>query len=229
VSDFDFEPVRGLPENLPQGEQMLWQGAPDWRAIAGQVFHIRLIAAYFGLMIVWRIATAFTGEVPPLQAAIGALWLAGLAGLCCGILAFLAWATARTTVYTLTSERLVMRIGIALPITFNIPFGKIESAAARIGADGVGDIPLTLIKGEKIAYAALWPHVRPWRMKRPEPMLRAIPNADAVAETLARALAAAASRPEARSAAVSSTEVRSFRPASAEAAPEARQRVVRIA
>ena len=26
--DFDFEPVRGLPQVLPKGERMLWQGAP---------------------------------------------------------------------------------------------------------------------------------------------------------------------------------------------------------
>ena len=27
--DFHFEPVRGLPEALPPGELILWQGSPD--------------------------------------------------------------------------------------------------------------------------------------------------------------------------------------------------------
>ena len=26
--DFKFEPVRGLPEALPEGEHILWQGSP---------------------------------------------------------------------------------------------------------------------------------------------------------------------------------------------------------
>ena len=29
--DFDFEPVRGLPQVLPEGERLLWQGAPRWQ------------------------------------------------------------------------------------------------------------------------------------------------------------------------------------------------------
>jgi Bacterial PH domain len=228
VSDFDFEPMRGLPERLPQGERMLWQGAPDWRAIARRVFHIRIVAAYFAVLACWRMLSALDGHTSALQSAIGILWLAGLAGLCCGILALLAFATARTTVYTLTSERLVMRYGIALPMTLNIPYRKVEAAAARIGADGVGDIPLTLMQGEKIAYAVLWPHARPWRMKRPEPMLRGIPDAEQVANTLSLALAAATSRPDARVEAVPPPDARSFRPAP-EVAPAQPRQLIRIA
>ncbi|HBB55427.1 MAG TPA: phosphopantetheine adenylyltransferase, partial [Hyphomonadaceae bacterium] len=29
TKEFDFEPVRGLPEALPAGEAILWQGAPS--------------------------------------------------------------------------------------------------------------------------------------------------------------------------------------------------------
>ncbi|MGA2129178.1 MAG: PH domain-containing protein, partial [Xanthobacteraceae bacterium] len=45
----------------------------------------------------------------------------------------------------------------------------------------------------------LWPHVRPWHVARPQPMLRAVPDALRVAETLARAmvLAAESAEPEA--------------------------------
>ena len=32
---------------------------------------------------------------------------------------------ARATVYTITTRRLVMRIGVALPTTFNLPFKQI--------------------------------------------------------------------------------------------------------
>ena len=36
--DFAFEPVRGLPAELPRGERLIWQGAPDWRLLAIQAF-----------------------------------------------------------------------------------------------------------------------------------------------------------------------------------------------
>jgi len=58
-------------------------------------------------------------------------------------------------------------------------------------ADGTGDIPLTMIGADRIAYLNLWPHARPWRIARPEPMLRAIPDAARVGEILSGALATA--------------------------------------
>lgn len=229
--DFAFEPVRGLPERLPPGEKMLWQGAPDWKAIAKTVFHIRFIAAYFAVMVGWQVVTAFYDGQPFVEAAMGVVWMTALAGLCCGILAFLAWAIARTTVYTLTSERLVMRIGVALPMTLNIPYSKIASAAAAVGPDGIGNIPLTLVSSEKIGYAVLWPHARPWRMKRAEPMLRCIPNASEVAGLVSRALATAASRPDARTVTAPSAEVHALRPASAGSNEDVseKQRIAKIA
>jgi hypothetical protein len=39
----------------------------------------------------------------------------------------------------------------------------------------------------------MWPYVRPWKMGRPEPMLRAVREPDRVARILADALAAHAS------------------------------------
>ncbi len=45
--DFAFEPIRGLPEMPPEGERILWQGSPDWRALAWRVFHIREVTFYF--------------------------------------------------------------------------------------------------------------------------------------------------------------------------------------
>ena len=53
-------------------------------------------------------------------------------------------------------------------------------------SDGSGDIPLALTPGNRIAWMLLWPHVRPWRMLKPEPTLRAIPDAADVAAILAK-------------------------------------------
>jgi hypothetical protein len=95
---------------------------------------------------------------------------------------------ARSTVYTITNRRVVMRIGVALPITYNIPFTVIESASLKEHADGTGNVSLHLRDGNNIAYLRLWPHARPWRFKQAEPTLREVPDASHVASVLADAL-----------------------------------------
>ncbi len=42
----------GLPGQLPPGETILWQGAPHWRALARDAFHVRGVAVYFALLAV---------------------------------------------------------------------------------------------------------------------------------------------------------------------------------
>jgi hypothetical protein len=41
-----------------------------------------------------------------------------------------------------------------------------------------------------MSYFILWPHARPWRVARTEPMLRCVPNVQEATSVLARALAA---------------------------------------
>lgn len=230
MSDFDFEGARGLPGRLPPGETLLWQGSPDWRSLAKHIFHIRFVAVYFGVLMAWRAVTAVYDGVPFAEAAQSLLWLALLAGGACAILGSLAYFTATTTVYSITTRRVVMHYGVALPMTLNIPFTKIESAALKLRSGDDGDIPLGLLKGEKIAYAVLWPHVRPWKLKRAEPMLRGLPKAAEVSQILARAFAAEASRPEARAAVEPlPPEVQPIRPAASARPAPAGERAVRIA
>ena len=147
--EHEFEPQHGLPEELPAGEAILWQGSPDWRRLARSAFHVDLVAGYFAVL--------------------------------------LAWLSARTTVYTLTDRRIVMRIGIVLTIAFNLPLKRIEGASIHALGNGTGDIALLLEDETRIAWMQLWPHARPWRMSRPQPMLRAVPQAQAVAQQLTQA------------------------------------------
>jgi hypothetical protein len=186
--DFDFEPVRGLPKALPPGETILWQGAPDFDAVLRRVFHARKLGLYFGVLAVWSAASSIADDVPLGEALLplGALALAALAAT--ALVALLAWGIAKTTVYTLTQRRIVMRIGIALPITFNIPFKRIERAAVKANGDGTGDIVMTLAPGDRLAYLVMWPHARPWHFGRVEPSLRAIADVEAVAQLFARAV-----------------------------------------
>ncbi len=188
--DFDFEPIRGLPSRLAPGESLLWQGAPDVRALALRTFHIRKVAIYFGALVVWRLATAILDGGTPASVARAPLPLTLLGLAAVAILGLLAWLVARTTVYSITSRRVVMRIGVALPITFNLPFAVLDSASLKLYPDGTGSIPLALKGGNRLAFLVLWPHVRPWRVARAEPTLRFVPDAAQVAQTLAQAVAA---------------------------------------
>ena len=66
---------------------------------------------------------------------------------------------------------------------------EVRSAGVKLFDDGSGDIALAVAGVERLGFAALWPFARPWRFgQRTEPVLRAIPDAEAVADTLAEAL-----------------------------------------
>jgi hypothetical protein len=118
------------------------------------------------------------------------VWPAGLSALALGGVWTLAWLTARTAVYTVTDRRVVMRIGIVLTLTFNLPLRTLETAAMRQGPDGHGDIVLALKGPDHIAWLHLWPHARPWHLTRTQPMLRALPQVAEVAALLQKAWSA---------------------------------------
>lgn len=187
MSEHEFEPVRGLPEPLPAGERLLWQGAPDVRALALRAFHVRKVALYFGVLMAWRFVSGLLDGQSVAAAAGGALGLLPLALAGTGILALLAWLTARETVFTITDRRVVLRFGVALTMAVNVPFRVVESAALRLYPDGTGDLPLTLSADQRIGWLVNWPYVRLGR--RTQPMLRAVPDAARVARLLSEALA----------------------------------------
>ena len=198
IDEYEWEPVPGLPEQLPDGERILWQGAPRWTSLARRGFHVQALAIYFGALLVWRALSSLWDGGSLTTAVIDALWLMPLAVAGLALLTLLAWLTSRTTIYTVTNRRLVMRFGIALPMTVNLPFRIVESAALRIFADGSGDVPIVLNTQDRIAYLQMWPHVRPWRLRHPQPMLRALPDPQRAADVLAHALHAFCSTTPAR-------------------------------
>lgn len=183
------EPIPGLPDHLPPGERILWQGAPDWTSLFRHVFHARAVAVYFTALATWRIAAGVSDGTPAAEIAIHAAALLPVAAAALGLLALLAWLIARSTIYTITNARVVIRAGVALPKAINVPFKVVGSAALRMRENGAGDIPLQLTGPDRAAYLHLWPHARPWRFNRAEPMLRGVPDAAAVADILSRALA----------------------------------------
>ena len=185
------ERIRGLPGQLPSGERILWRGGPNWQSLAWRVFHVRETLVWFALVGAVRVAVGIASGVP----IASALWQnATLLPIClaaCAILAGVAWASARTTIYTVTDKRVVMRIGIALPLTVNIPYTRIASAFVRLDRDGAGDVGLVIGDGTRLAWFVLWPHCRPWHLRTPEPVMRAVTDGARLANILSDALSTA--------------------------------------
>jgi Bacterial PH domain len=193
--EHEHEPQYGLPEALPEGEQVLWQGAPDWKLLAVKRFHVRKVAVYFAILLAARVAALMSDGMPLAAALSGTLVLGSLAVVALGLLSYLAWYTARTTAYTLTNKRVVMRIGIALTISLNLPLKRVESAALADFGGGRGDIAIKLLPGDRVAYLHLWPHARRWHFTRTEPTLLCLPDAAAVAQRLTEAWAGVNGQP----------------------------------
>ena len=80
--------VHGVAEALPPGERVLWEGAPQPRALARHLLLVRPLAAYFTLMVSWWVlanvsridGTAFWGPFA-LQLALVAVVIGGAHGL----------------------------------------------------------------------------------------------------------------------------------------------------
>ncbi|MEM8772450.1 MAG: photosynthetic complex putative assembly protein PuhB [Pseudomonadota bacterium] len=190
--DGNPEPVPGLPEALPAGERILWQGKPNGFILTIHALHIRFIALYFALFTLWRLAAiaARDGTASEMASVAGAS-LAGFI-VSTGLLMTLGWTMARATIFTITNKRVVMRYGAAIRKYVNIPFKIIEAAALKSHGQKAGSIALSTSDDVRIGYLHLWPHARPWRYSTPEPMLRALPNADDIAQILCRAIKAQA-------------------------------------
>jgi len=193
--DFAQEPIKGLPEALPDGEEILWQGRPDTWALTRDALSIRAVAFWFVLLFLARSAVLSASLPWPAALANGSLMLIFGAGAC-AILWLLGRAMARLTVYTITNARVVMRIGVALTMTLNIPFTKLTAANLETKRDGTGTIAFQTVGAMRLSYLVLWPHLRPWRFARTEPALRCIPDAARVARLLAEVAEPEIAKPE---------------------------------
>ena len=182
--EHEFEAAPGLPEPLPAGEHILWQGSPDWRMLGNDAFHLKTLSIYFALMVGLQAVMSWEPALGITKNLLSLLTSTLLASVALGLLALTAWFSARTTLYTITDKRIIMRVGIVLTLTFNLPLTRIDAAQIKNSKDGKGDIALDLQGPDRIAYLHLWPHARPWHLKQPQPMLRALPEVAQVASLL---------------------------------------------
>jgi hypothetical protein len=173
---------------LEPGERILWQGRPVASALRRHLFKVRWLAAYLAGLLAWKLVLIVWVRGPRPQEVFDTATLLVQGAVLMGLVAYFAWALARSTTYTLTDLRLVIRHGIALPGTVDIPLRALRSVAVRVQSDGTGDVALTVRVGAGIGYSKLWPHVRGLSLSRPVPMLRGLRDAALLSTRLARRL-----------------------------------------
>ena len=185
--EYEYEAQLGLPSTLPKDEKILWQGSPDLWAVAKNIFFIRVVIFYFSGLILLGFFEGYQEDQSSKQMLVAFIVMLAMSLIAIGLLAFLALCTARTTVYTITNRRVVMRIGVVLTKTFNLPLSKIEAADIVKQKNLNGNIAIKVESSTKIAFFHLWPHVRSWRLQHPEPMLVGLKNVDEVSYILTQA------------------------------------------
>ncbi|MBL9024794.1 MAG: PH domain-containing protein [Myxococcales bacterium] len=187
-ADLELEDIEGVPNGLPEGEKVVWQGRPRWSALARHGFGIGWFGVYLASLVVFRLIESAGDPRSALGLRdVGAM--VGMGALLLAIIVGFAVLYSRSTTYTITSRRILLRTGVALPMTWNLPFKQIASADLRTLDSRHADIVLSLVAPNRIGWLHLWPHVDSWNpFRRARPTLRALPEASRVAGVLAQAV-----------------------------------------
>ncbi|MCY4305360.1 MAG: photosynthetic complex putative assembly protein PuhB [Aestuariivita sp.] len=184
--ELEIEPIEGLPELLPEGEVILWQGRPQWWVLAWESLSLPWVIGYFLLLTAWHFISVIDQMSFGLAVGVALPFLI-LGLVVIALFLIVGFLQARAALYTVTNRRVVMRIGAALTVTLNLPYNQIVNASLRDGRWGTGTIALETMGEARLSYLVCWPHVRPWYMSRTQPALRAIPEPDKVARIVADA------------------------------------------
>ena len=182
ISEADGPSAHGDPMGTPaRSERVLSKGRPSLPVLTRTAFHMGSYAAYFAVLIVLALVFGNTA---------GAVFLVGAGLFGALVIQMIAWRSAKSTLYIITDVRLIMRIGMAVETRINIPLKHVRAAHLNMRGRDHGDIALELGGERLLGYMLMWPHARPWHFARPQPMLRSVPDAQAVAAILAEACAA---------------------------------------
>lgn len=195
--DFAFEYAPGLPQKLPEGEEILWQGRPNAWRLTVESLSLYWVWGYFALLAFYRVASAIYDHGFAVAAA-SVVPIALLALGATAVLYLIALAQARVAIYTLTSDRVILRVGAVTQVTLQIPFTQLQNAMLDMRKTGTGSIVFEPKPdgGQMLSYWYLWPHIRPWHMRLPQPSFRCIRDADRVAALLAEAAEDRMAQPE---------------------------------
>ena len=179
-----------LAENLPADEVLIWQGRPEANAIATRAMRLWYVVAYLLGLVVLRTGYLIMGGAPISEWSALLAWQSLASLFIVGLIAGLSALYGKTTIYSLTNRRLILRTGAAVPIHVNFPLEQIASADLKVFPDGTGDIALTLENSDKLYWLLLWPNVRSWWVRPLQPLLRGLRDFELAASALASAASA---------------------------------------
>ncbi len=183
------ESLNNIPDDIsssiPEEENILWYGRPDWRILSWYVFGLRYLFVYLfiSLLIVFYkpkdyfYFSDFFGEWLPYLICI---FFAG----CFFVL--LSYIQSRSTHYVITDKRIIIKTGSALIFFLNAPFKRIMSIDRQQLRFGFGNICFETISKKRIPFFSSWPSVRPWYFTNPQPCFRCIKNVENVESILSR-------------------------------------------
>ena len=148
-----------LAENLPADEVLIWQGRPEANAIAIRAMYLWYVVAYLLGLVVLRTGYLIMGDAPISEWSALLAWQLIASLFVVGVIVGISALYGKTTIYSLTNRRLILRTGAAVPIHVNFPLEQIASADLKVFSDGTGDIALKLENSDKLYWLLLWPNV----------------------------------------------------------------------
>jgi len=127
-----LKPDRGLPFRLLAGERLLWQGAPDWWAVAKHIFHVRAMGGCLLAVLVWNVCTGATDQ--SLTVPLAAWYVAVSLVPVLVALGYAGWTAGQL------EEELAQNSWLTVPadqgIVFTTPLAdRWQAAASALGVD----------------------------------------------------------------------------------------------
>ena len=105
-----------LAENLPADEVLIWQGRPEANAIAVRAMYLWYVVAYLLGLVVLRTGYLVMGDAPISEWSALLAWQSLASLFIVGVIVGLSVLYGKTTIYSLTNRRLILRTGAAVPI-----------------------------------------------------------------------------------------------------------------
>ena len=178
-----FEAPKNILDAIPNGESILWKGRPSLWGFSWNLFGLKWITLYLGILSIVSVArffasdfyTAFFFDFLP-------FFLSGI--FVSIILIGLAATQPYSTVYIITENRVIIKTGAALSFLISMPFKKIKEVNLQKRGASIGTISFELLSEKRVPYISCWPSVRPWKFKRTQPAFSCIGSVDEVATIL---------------------------------------------
>jgi len=179
----------GEVSRLPEGERVLWSGAPDQKALARYFLRERWVLAFVAASFALGATEALQHSVGAVPRLIGVATLSAvLATIAIVSIRVLAWQMAKSSKYVITNKRVYFNIGIVLRADANVPFSSVENIDLRRRSDGSADLMVTLTDEQEIPWLLLFPHMT-WRgSRRGRPTFRALRDPQRAADAVVTAL-----------------------------------------